>query len=187
MDASEKKRKRAKEYRFVVKLGTISCALRSVTGRWAAWWRSTGMWVRGWGWISVKRAFHSHGRSTGSGQPVAVCLSVCLLLLFYPKCASFLTHCCSFTHKSVPFMCTCTSMSKRRQQRREIFKSRHKETAGDSRIILPLVAERTHCSFRMPFPILLCPSCRLECSLCMCHVQPCHVNMNGAESTSATS
>lgn len=68
--------KRRKERDFAVKPGNISCALRSVTGRWAAWWRSTGMWVRGWGWISAKRAFHSHGTSTGNGQPVAVCLSV---------------------------------------------------------------------------------------------------------------
>lgn len=82
----------------------MSCVvvlLRFVTGRWAPWWRSTDTWVRGWGWISAKKAFHSHGTSTGSCQPVAVCLliytsSLRRLLFILLFCFGIISH--SHTH-----------------------------------------------------------------------------------------
>lgn len=36
-----------------------------MTGLWALWWPSTDMWVRGWGWIWARRAYHSHGTTEG--------------------------------------------------------------------------------------------------------------------------
>ena len=94
MDQSNKwVNKSCKEGPHILKLLMISCVsvvIRYVTELWAAWWRSTDMWVRGWEWISAKKACHSHGTITRSCPPVAA-LSF-HPFLFFSGFASFLTH-----------------------------------------------------------------------------------------------
>lgn len=109
----------------LVQMKMPSCASRCVTEQWAAWWRSTDMWVRGWGWISAKKAFHSHGMQTRPHQPD--CPHVPSVSILFWLCFLTLT-CFNIQYVWIRF---------------------HMQTRIINRIILPLVAESAHCTFRM--------------------------------------